>query len=171
MSVLSVGQSVFDSLFVSVCLSVCYRPPSTNTADKLPPPPSTNGIHMRDDLERVFLHPSSVNFSTVLYESPWLVFSEKVDTSKVFIRESTMVSPYALLLFGGTVTVYHENGTVAMDDWIHFSAVARVAVLIQKLRLGLDAVLSAKIGDPTIDMTELAVTDVVCKLLASDGFL
>lgn len=32
---------------------------------------------------RVFLHPASTNFSVGRFESPWLVYSEKVRTSKV----------------------------------------------------------------------------------------
>ena len=165
----SLGGKMIEKKHEARAIQFFCSPP--DLMEKMPPPPGKNGFQPRYDLERVFLHPSSVNFATVLYESPWMVFSEKVNTSKIFVRESSMVSPYALLLFGGQVAVHHESGTVAIDDWIRFSAVARVAVLIQKLRFGLDKVLSAKIGDPTVDMTELAVTDVVCKLLSSDGFL
>ncbi len=50
---------------------------------------------------RVFLHPSSVNFSCGKFESGWLAYSEIVETSKVFVRESSMVPVYAVLLFGG----------------------------------------------------------------------
>jgi hypothetical protein len=32
---------------------------------------------------RVFLHPSSYNFAEVHYPSPWMVYFEKVHTSKV----------------------------------------------------------------------------------------
>ena len=40
---------------------------------------------------RVFLHPASLNFSAGRFESGWLVFSELLQTSKVFVRESSMV--------------------------------------------------------------------------------
>ena len=50
---------------------------------------------------RVFLHPSSVNFRCGKFESGWLAYSEIVETSKVFVRESSMVPVYAVLLFGG----------------------------------------------------------------------
>ena len=52
---------------------------------------------------RVFLHPSSVNFGVGRFESGWLVYSEAVQTAKVYIRESSMVPAYALLLFGGDI--------------------------------------------------------------------
>ena len=58
---------------------------------------------------RVFLHPSSLNFRCGRFESGWLVFSELVQTSKVFVRESSMVPVYAILLFGG-------------EGWIHMCA-------------------------------------------------
>lgn len=50
---------------------------------------------------RVFLHPSSLNFTCGKLESGWAVYSEVVETSKVFVRESSMVPIYAILLFGG----------------------------------------------------------------------
>ncbi|RHY30700.1 hypothetical protein DYB32_004089 [Aphanomyces invadans] len=59
--------------------------------------------------ERVFLHPTSLNFTRTQFESPWLVYNELVQTSKIFVRECTMVAPYALLLFGGQLTVQHEK--------------------------------------------------------------
>ena len=50
---------------------------------------------------RVFLHPSSLNFGCGRFESGWLVYSEVVETSKAFVRESSRVPVYAILLFGG----------------------------------------------------------------------
>lgn len=35
------------------------------------------------DVGRVFLHPSSVNFHVGRYESNWLIYSERVQTGKV----------------------------------------------------------------------------------------
>jgi ATP-dependent RNA helicase DHX57 len=49
----------------------------------------------------VFLHPGSVNFACGKFESGWLAYSEIVETSRVFVRESSMVPVYAVLLFGG----------------------------------------------------------------------
>jgi hypothetical protein len=77
----------------------------------------------------VFLHPSSVNFSVNEFDSPWLLFSEKVKTSKVFVRQSSMVSHYPLLLFGREIDVVHHLKIIKVDDWIQFRADPRIAVL------------------------------------------
>lgn len=80
--------------------------------DLLPVPPGVESqrkeSEQQDDaggltagLSRVWLHPGSINFTEASYNSRWLVYSEKVKTSKVYIRESTEASAYALLLFGG----------------------------------------------------------------------
>ena len=39
---------------------------------------------------RVFMHPSSVNLPVGKYESPWLVYSERVETARVYVRDNTM---------------------------------------------------------------------------------
>lgn len=50
---------------------------------------------------RVFIHPSSVNFNVGKFESGWVVYTDMVATSKLYVRESSAVPIYALLLFGG----------------------------------------------------------------------
>lgn len=52
---------------------------------------------------RVFIHPGSVNFDIGKFESGWLVYTDMVATAKLYVRESSMVPVYALLLFGGKV--------------------------------------------------------------------
>lgn len=50
---------------------------------------------------RVFIHPGSINFDVGKFESGWMVYTEIVETSKLYVRESSAVPIYALLLFGG----------------------------------------------------------------------
>ena len=38
-------------------------------------------------------------------------------TSRTFLRDCSVVSPLALLLFGGTLTVVHENAYIALDHF------------------------------------------------------
>lgn len=52
---------------------------------------------------RVFIHPGSVNFDVGKFDSGWLVYTEMVATAKLYVRESSLVPVYALLLFGGRV--------------------------------------------------------------------
>ena len=100
----------------------------------------------------VAVHPSSINASGGDLRSRWLVYYEKVRTSQVFVRDSTMVTPYPLLLFGGELKVQHAQQTIAVDGWIEFSAPPRVAVLFKQLRAELDKLLLAKIETPELDL-------------------
>jgi len=68
-----------------------------------PPPPGKPGerkqepkppkLETRRDGE-VKIHPCSVNFECKSFESPWLVYHEKVKTSAIYLRDSTMVTIY-----------------------------------------------------------------------------
>lgn len=123
----------------------------------------------KNQRERVFLHPSSCNFVQTQYDSPWLLYTELVQTSKVFVRESTMVNPYALLLFGGKLEVVHEKNLLVLDQWIHFQAVARIGVLIKAIRKHLDQLLMAKIETPELDIAQSDLVSAISHLLKSEG--
>lgn len=60
------------------------------------------------------------------FDSPYLVYHEKIKTSRVFIRDCSVVSVYPLVLFGGgQVNVQLQRGefVVSLDDgWIRFAA-------------------------------------------------
>nr|CAB3484538.1 unnamed protein product [Digitaria exilis] len=64
-----------------------------------------------------------------------------VETTKVFLRDTSVVSPYSLLLFGGSMVIQHQTGVVVIDGWLRLSAPAQTAVLFKQLRITLDAVL------------------------------
>lgn len=70
--------------------------------------------------ERVFVHPSSANFSVGNYSCPWLVYYQLVRTSKPFMRDVTECSNYDMLLFGGKIEV------IAAYDYVRMSANARI---------------------------------------------
>ncbi|KAF8714746.1 hypothetical protein HU200_027269 [Digitaria exilis] len=94
-----------------------------------------------DGRREVHVHPSSVNHSLKTVQYPFLVFLEKVETTKVFLRDTSVVSPYSLLLFGGSMVIQHQTGVVVIDGWLRLSAPAQTAVLFKQLRITLDAVL------------------------------
>ncbi|ONM17402.1 DExH-box ATP-dependent RNA helicase DExH7, chloroplastic isoform X2 [Zea mays] len=94
-----------------------------------------------DGRREVHIHPSSVNHSLKAVQYPFLVFLEKVETTKVFLRDTSVVSPYSLLLFGGSMVIQHQTGVVVIDGWLRLSAAAQTAVLFKQLRMTLDAVL------------------------------
>jgi hypothetical protein len=102
-------------------------------------------LRNRQDGE-VFVHPISVNFdASVTFPSPYLLYFEKVKTTKVYIRDATMMTPYPLLLFGGELEVKHEQMVIQMDEWVEFASMGKVAVLIKQLRHELDRLLVEKI--------------------------
>ncbi|XP_074554352.1 putative ATP-dependent RNA helicase DHX57 [Halichoeres trimaculatus] len=105
----------------------------------------------------VHVHPSSVNYTVRHYNSPYLVYHEKVKTSRVFIRDCSMVSVYPLVLFGGgQVNMELQKGefVISLDDgWIRFAAAShQVAELVKELRWELDQLLEDKIRSPSIDL-------------------
>ncbi|XP_043839844.1 putative ATP-dependent RNA helicase DHX57 isoform X2 [Dromiciops gliroides] len=106
----------------------------------------------------VHIHPSSVNYQMRHFDSPYLVYHEKIKTSRVFIRDCSMVSVYPLLLFGGgQVNVKLQRGEfiVSLDDgWIRFAAAShQVAELVKELRCELDQLLQDKIKNPSMDLS------------------
>ena len=110
-----------------------------------------------------------MNFHCGKYESRWIVYSERVETAKVFIRDNTMVGAYALLLFGGDINVDHEKGLVRVDDWATFQAPARIGVLVKELRARVDELLAERINHPSADLTSTPVVRALLELLASEG--
>ncbi|CAH2240666.1 jg8050 [Pararge aegeria aegeria] len=105
----------------------------------------------------VILHPSSVNSTFGYFASPYLVYQEKVKTSRVFIRECSMVPKLPLVLFSGcTLTVELHNGTfiVSLEDgWIMFQVETHeVAEMLKTIRVELINLLEEKINDPSLDL-------------------
>ena len=72
----------------------------------------------------VHIHPSSVTAAVGYFKTPYLVFHEKIKTSRVFVRELSMVPMYPMILFGGTgVEVIMQRGQFVLsleDGWIKF---------------------------------------------------
>lgn len=60
------------------------------------------------------------------FESPYLVYHEKIKTSRVFIRDCSMVSVYPLVLLGGGqvhMQLLRGDFVISLDDgWIRFVA-------------------------------------------------
>ena len=118
---------------------------------------------------RVFIHPSSGLFSaTEFSKSPWLVYYSKQQTAKLYLRDVSLVSPMALLLFGGELGVQHEQQNIVIDGHITLAAPARVAVLVREMRTELQKLLARKVAEPAFDMSASPVLEVIVKLLTSE---
>ncbi|XP_057446913.1 DExH-box ATP-dependent RNA helicase DExH7, chloroplastic-like [Lotus japonicus] len=101
-----------------------------------------------DGRREVHVHPSSINSNTKAFQYPFIVFLEKVETNKVFLRDTSVISPYSILLFGGSINVQHQTGLVAIDGWLKLTAPAQIAVLFKELRLRLHSILKELIRKP-----------------------
>ncbi|KAG9484164.1 hypothetical protein GDO78_009855 [Eleutherodactylus coqui] len=105
----------------------------------------------------IHIHPSSINHQVRHFDSPYLVYHEKIKTSRVFVRDCSMVSVYPLALFGGgqvNVELFKGEFLISLDDgWIRFAAAShQVAELVKELRSELDQLLQDKIKNPTMDL-------------------
>ena len=113
--------------------------------------------------EDIALHPSCITSkSKGALASKYLVYHEMVKTTKVYIRDATPVSPYALLLFGGgRIDVEacprgsHET-VLRLDGWLAFKCQRKDHLLVMELREVLDGILRHKVENPKKDFTEEA---------------
>ncbi|XP_042375797.1 DExH-box ATP-dependent RNA helicase DExH1-like isoform X1 [Zingiber officinale] len=105
------------------------------------------------DVGKVDIHPSSVNARVNLFPLSYMIYSDKVKSSSIYIRDSTNISDYALLLFGGNLTPSESGeGIEMLDGYLHFSAPKNRLQLIQRLRGELDKLLQRKIEEPELDL-------------------
>ncbi|CAI5944366.1 unnamed protein product [Closterium sp. NIES-65] len=111
-------------------------------------------VFFTKDDGRVEMHPSSVNAFCPSFSRPWLVYNEKVKTSDIFLRDSTMVSDFALLMFGGNLepAPAGRTGFDMLGGYLHFGASAQTAKMVQDLRQQLDSLLREKIENPSLDV-------------------
>ena len=121
--------------------------------------------------DRVFLHPASFCFSVGEFRCPYLVFHEKAATAKVFIRDCSVTTPFALALFGGPLVVLHREGKVAVGarGWVTFRCEPRVGVLAKGLRAAMSHLLAAKIRYPSLDVSRHPVVEAIIRLLTLNG--
>ncbi|KNZ80627.1 Putative DEAH-box ATP-dependent helicase [Termitomyces sp. J132] len=129
---------------------------------------------------RVFLHPASVLFSEATWASPFLVYFHKYMSnmsSKVFLRDATEIPMYALLLFGGPVSVNQIGGGVTIgtkDSRFKLKAWPRIGILVNQLKFArrlLDAQLERCVERGTIlpSGDDNPVVNAMLALLTHDG--
>ncbi|XP_013409135.1 ATP-dependent RNA helicase dhx29 [Lingula anatina] len=113
-------------------------------------------------------HPSSVN--RFLEANGWLVYHEKVKLSKVYMRDSTLITPYPILLFGGDITVQHTQQLITVEDWIQFKSFAKTAVIFKELRTLIDTLLKDKLENPGLDFKDNPAISILIDLITSERF-
>ncbi|KAG2686729.1 hypothetical protein I3760_09G021100 [Carya illinoinensis] len=84
------------------------------------------------EVGKVDIHPASVNAGVHQFPLPYMVYSEKVKTTSIYVRDSTNISDYALLLFGGNLIPSKTGeGIEMLGGYLHFSASKSVLELIR----------------------------------------
>ncbi len=174
--------------------------------------PESLKFHIREDSNQVVevaVHPSSVNSKEVQFDSQYLVYHEKarsalhwrvvacssggltqrasqVRTTRIYVRDCSTVSPYALMLFGGALSSERAGGggggggrrgapppdaLLVVDNWIKFSVPRHAVDLLLQVRAEMDAVLRRKIENPNADISAAGrhLLDAVVSMLGSEG--
>lgn len=141
-------------------------------APRVGAPPRLTFLSESGRSEKIQIHPSSTNFEAKKFMTKWLVYHERVQTTAVFVRDCTPVTPYQLVLFGGKIEVQHALGTISIDRWATFQAPAKVGVLLKGIRNELDRVLSEKIENVGQDISTLSgmLVTTILELLDSEKF-
>lgn len=150
---------------------------------------------------RAQVHPSSVNRNLQTYG--WLLYQEKVwrkgvccvvsiclvlinrplqvKYTKIYLRDTTLIPPFPMLLFGGDIDVQHRERLITLDSWIHFQvrghwsssgatevkgrlvlitsivwspfqAPVRIGVIFKHLRKLMDSLLEKKLENPKMNL-------------------
>ena len=95
----------------------------------------------------VSIHPTSMlsDVSAAALMRPFVVYSEKMKTSKVFLRDCSVASPLPILLFGRQVDVDHRSSSVVVDGWIKLKVTGRCSAILMAVREQLDDLLRSKV--------------------------
>ncbi|XP_014437229.1 ATP-dependent RNA helicase DHX29 isoform X2 [Pelodiscus sinensis] len=113
------------------------------------------------------VHPSSVNRD--LQTFGWLLYQEKIRYSKVYLRETTLISPFPVLLFGGDIEVQHRERLLSVDGWIHFQAPVKIAVIFKQLRVLIETVLKKKLENPKMSLEEDKILHIIKELIKTEN--
>eukprot|EP00658_Telonema_sp_P-2_P080517 TRINITY_DN8026_c0_g1_i3.p1 TRINITY_DN8026_c0_g1~~TRINITY_DN8026_c0_g1_i3.p1 ORF type:complete len:470 (+),score=109.64 TRINITY_DN8026_c0_g1_i3:155-1564(+) len=93
--------------------------------------------------EEASIHPVSANHGVPEFEADWMVYNEKVKSSKVFVHDTSLVTPFQLLLFGGReMVVDYAQRQLVVDKWMRFTMAPTTASLLKRLRASVDQLLN-----------------------------
>uniref|UniRef100_A0A8D0GSB7 ATP-dependent RNA helicase DHX29 n=1 Tax=Sphenodon punctatus TaxID=8508 RepID=A0A8D0GSB7_SPHPU len=113
------------------------------------------------------VHPSSVNRDLQTYG--WLLYQEKIRYAKVYLRETTLISPFPILLFGGDIEVLHRERLLSVDGWIHFQAPVKIAVIFKQLRALIESVLKKKLENPKMSLEDDKILHIIKELIKMEN--
>lgn len=112
------------------------------------------------------VHPSSVNRDLQIYG--WLLYQEKIRYARVYLRETTLITPFPVLLFGGDIEVQHRERLISVDGWIYFQAPVKIAVIFKQLRVLIDSVLRKKLENPKMSLENDKILQIITELIKTE---
>uniref|UniRef100_A0A670YVS0 RNA helicase n=1 Tax=Pseudonaja textilis TaxID=8673 RepID=A0A670YVS0_PSETE len=113
------------------------------------------------------VHPSSVNRDLQTYG--WLLYQEKIRYARVFLKETTLISPFPILLFGGDIEILHRERLLSVDGWIHFQAPVKIAVIFKQLRVLIESVLKQKLENPKMSLEDDKILNIIKELIKTEN--
>ncbi|KYO29116.1 ATP-dependent RNA helicase DHX29 isoform A [Alligator mississippiensis] len=113
------------------------------------------------------VHPSSVNRDLQTYG--WLLYQEKIRYARIYLRETTLISPFPVLLFGGDIEVQHRERLLSVDGWIHFQAPVKIAVIFKQLRVLIESVLKKKLENPKMSLEDDKILHIIKELIKTES--
>lgn len=162
-------------------LRILYPPQkytATSTGTLAVDPEARSIKFFSEQNSRAFIHPSSTLFSAQSFPSSlggggaagFLSYWNKMETSKVMIREVSPASTFGLLLFAGQGVEVDKLGRgLVVDGWIRVRGWARIGALVGRLRGVLDATLRVWVENPGASTSGDGVVELVRKLVELDG--
>jgi len=121
----------------------------------------SGSIALWHNKERLFFHPSSVNYGKKSLPSEWMIFHEKFATGRTTVSATSPILPAGILLFGGEAVIKHVDRKVIINDWIEMEMAAQTAVSCRDLRRKLDDMLLSLYVDTDTRVCEEVVSQVV----------
>ncbi|KAI8582556.1 hypothetical protein K450DRAFT_227732 [Umbelopsis ramanniana AG] len=104
----------------------------------------------------VHVHPSSILFrSSNRIQSNFVMFNTITHSDRTYLWDVAALDDVAVLLFGGSMDILHEQKRVLLNQWIKLKCHAKTAVIFKFLRHHLNSLLKAKIHQPQLDLDDL----------------
>ena len=96
----------------------------------------------------VYLHPATALYTSKQISGRYCCYHNIVKTSKLYVRDCTIISPISLLLFGGSLRVFQEKEVATIDGWLQFRISRKSATSIKYVRQEMESILLRRIISP-----------------------
>ncbi|KAJ3605919.1 hypothetical protein NHX12_027962 [Muraenolepis orangiensis] len=92
-----------------------------------------------------------------------------VKYTKIYLRDTTLISPFPMLLFGGDIDVQHRERLITVDGWILFQAPVRIGVIFKHLRKLMDSLLEKKLANPKMNLEDEKTIQLILELIKMEN--